>query len=191
MDFSITYKVSQTEVSKFFQQPLCFNKVKDDLEVKTVTTTNNGSVQFQKDLQENKRFETDFVSSIMYDGFLFQPAALTTTNDDARFDVKVQWNIDEFTYFEVKNDKLAHKTGNIAVEFESWGKYSGIATTKANYWVQKVEGYFLVFEVKKLQEFIKATNPRRVWGGDSNKSKMFLLKVRDIVPILHCLVPAK
>ena len=85
---------------------------------------------------------------------------------------------------EVKSeiDKWA-KTGNICIEFESWGKPSGIAATEADYWVQNlyikdVLVASIVLPVEQLKKLCKG----RSWvkGGDNNASRMYLLKLKDI-----------
>ena len=45
---------------------------------------------------------------------------------------------------EVKRDFLAHKTGNVFVEYESRGRPSGISTTQAQYWAFMLEGDTIV-----------------------------------------------
>ena len=40
--------------------------------------------------------------------------------------------------FELKTDRMAHKTGNVYVEFQSRGKNSGILTSKSDTWIFKI-----------------------------------------------------
>ena len=40
--------------------------------------------------------------------------------------------------FELKTDRMAHKTGNVYVEFKSRGKDSGISTSKSDTWIFKI-----------------------------------------------------
>ena len=59
---------------------------------------------------------------------------------------------------EVKSERgMWQKTGNIAIEFESYGKPSGIAATESDYWFHNLcvgEETFctLVFDVKSLTD---------------------------------------
>jgi hypothetical protein len=78
---------------------------------------------------------------------------------------------------EVKSDRQASITGNLAIEYECNKKGSGITTTEADFWV-----YFIVYpdrdEVYKipiddLKELIKSCN--KVSGGDGGRSRMYLL----------------
>lgn len=85
---------------------------------------------------------------------------------------------------EVKSeiDKWA-KTGNICIEFESWGKPSGIAATEADYWVQNFYlNDMLVGSIVLPVEGLKRLCEGKyvVSGGDHNASKMYLLKIKDI-----------
>ena len=63
-------------------------------------------------------------------------------NNDFRYDLEVgkegERIIDSLfkdKLLEVKRDSWVAKSGNIAIEYESRGKPSGIATTEADYWV--------------------------------------------------------
>ena len=86
---------------------------------------------------------------------------------------------------EVKFDRMTRKTGNVYIEFESRGKPSGIRTTEADYWV-----YFthdeecFVLSVDRLNQKLlnlkQLGKARVVLGGDSNTSKGFLVKLKDL-----------
>ena len=83
---------------------------------------------------------------------------------------------------EVKFDRMTRKTGNVYIEFESRNKPSGIRTTEADYWV-----YFthdeecFVLSVDRLKQKLVNLEPRIVPGGDSNTSKGFLVKLKDLI----------
>ena len=58
-------------------------------------------------------------------------------NDDNQYDLKMKKNNNEITY-EIKTDVFVapiYDTGNIFIEYESRGKYSGISVTKADWFV--------------------------------------------------------
>ena len=68
------------------------------------------------------------------------------TNDNFEFDLQVGQHGENIfadlltgKKIEVKTDFIASRTGNLYVEFECWGKRTGLATTKADFWV------FLIF----------------------------------------------
>ena len=93
---------------------------------------------------------------------------------------------------EVKKDYKTHKTGNIAVEFESRGKPSGIATTEAEWWAFVLVNKDFdntVIMLLKTENLMKAcrkyinTN-RDVYGGDNDTSRMILLPLKDTLTLL-------
>ncbi len=83
---------------------------------------------------------------------------------------------------EVKFDRKTRETGNVYIEFESRGKPSGIRTTEADYWV-----YFthdeecFVISVERLKAKLVNKSPRVIPGGDSNTSKGFLMRLKDLI----------
>lgn len=88
---------------------------------------------------------------------------------------------------EVKSERdLWVKTGNIAIEYESWGKPSGIAATEADYWFHNLcigDRTFatIVFDVASLKQIIDNLDYKRtVSGGDNNASKMYLLNLQKL-----------
>lgn len=84
---------------------------------------------------------------------------------------------------EVKSDKLAYKTGQFFVEYESRGKRSGIATTQADYYCFEVRGIFILVSVPTLKIIARKYigTERDVKGGDSNTSKGILLPILDLL----------
>lgn len=93
------------------------------------------------------------------------------------YDLHISLNGIEFTV-EVKLDKMASVTGNIAIEFYNpyQGKDSGLSSSKADFWAHlvyekgNVEIWFC--PLKKLKEWISANHPKRIisQGGDNNAS---------------------
>ena len=61
---------------------------------------------------------------------------------------------------EVKRDFIAHKTGNVFVEYESRGAPSGISTTQADYWAFVLE-YETVVIIPSNRLKQKAAQPSR------------------------------
>ena len=78
------------------------------------------------------------------------------------------------------------KTGNICIEYQSYGKPSGIATTEADYWFHNLcigDDIFctLIFDVPKLKKLIEKLDFKKsVSGGDHNASRMWLVNVRKL-----------
>ena len=87
---------------------------------------------------------------------------------------------------EVKTDRMWINTGNIAIEFESYGKPSGIRATESEQWVQNltVNGEIfcrLMFPVDVLSAVVDNLDSRRVVsGGDNMASKMYLLSLEKL-----------
>ena len=88
---------------------------------------------------------------------------------------------------EVKSEKgMWQKTGNIAIEFESWGKPSGIAATTSDYWFHNlcIDGDIyatLVFKTETLKKIIDSLDSKRVvYGGDHKASKMYLVNIQKL-----------
>ena len=88
---------------------------------------------------------------------------------------------------EVKSERgMWMRTGNIAIEYESYGKPSGIAATESDYWFHNLcigDEIFatIVFDTKNLKRIIDNLDYKRsVNGGDHNASKMYLLNLQKL-----------
>ena len=88
---------------------------------------------------------------------------------------------------EVKSERdMWQRTGNIAIEYESYGKPSGIDATESDYWFHNLcvgEDTFctLVFNTDSLKKIIKNLDYKRsVSGGDNNASRMYLLNLQKL-----------
>jgi hypothetical protein len=121
-------------------------------------------------------------------------------NNDKRFDLDLKYgqvfeqkvaDMLQNSKIEVKTERDMWKcTGNIAIEFESRGKSSGIATTEADYWfhnlaIDKDIVMTLVFPTKVLKNYIIQTVPRIVSGGDNNTSRLYLLNLQSLVKMIN------
>ena len=84
--------------------------------------------------------------------------------------------------YEVKYDIMSDRTGNFAFEYKHKGEWSGIATTKSNYWVQADEDYFYVFKTNDLKMFLRASWKylQRIDGGDNKWSRLIIIDKDDI-----------
>ena len=88
---------------------------------------------------------------------------------------------------EVKSERgMWQRTGNIAIEYESYGKPSGIAATESDYWFHNLciddETFCtLVFKTDSLKKIIDNLDYKRsVSGGDHNASKMYLVNLQKL-----------
>ena len=97
---------------------------------------------------------------------------------------------------EVKFDFGCYRTGNFYIEYQSRNKPSGIATTKANYWMliaaseygQRLKSYqeqiqkedilyAILIETERLKDLCRTKAFRKeVKGGDNNTSLGILIK---------------
>lgn len=121
-------------------------------------------------------------------------------NNDKRFDLDLAYgqvfekkvaDILGNSKIEVKTEKDKWKqTGNIVIEYESRGKPSGIVTTEAAYWCHNLAMgddivCSLFFSVSTLRRYIAQHNPRSVRGGDDMTSKLYLIKLTDLVTLIE------
>ena len=88
---------------------------------------------------------------------------------------------------EVKSEKgMWQRTGNIAVEEESWGKPSGINATESDFWFHNlcINGDIyatLVFKTETLRKIVDSLDfVKTVSGGDHNASKMYLVNIKKL-----------
>lgn len=118
-------------------------------------------------------------------------------NNDFRYDLmlgqikeKQVANILQNKKIEVKTDYLAHKTGNIAIEYESRGNPSGIATTEADYYIYiiphaLIADTMLILNVKELKKITRLYYKiNRVCPmGDDNTSMAVLIPIDRLFKI--------
>ena len=119
-----------------------------------------------------------------------------TKDDRKKFDIDLAYGqMHEDQIIEMLQDKKIEvktergmwtKTGNIAIEFESYGKPSGINATESDYWFHRLavdDKVFctLVFDVPTLKKIVdKLDYHKVVKGGDNYASKMFLVNLSKL-----------
>ncbi len=121
-------------------------------------------------------------------------------NNDKRFDLDLAYgqvfekkvaDILGNSKIEVKTEKDKWKqTGNIVIEYESRGRPSGIITTEADFWIHNLAFgdsivFSLILPVTTLRRYIAQQNPRSVRGGDDMTSKLYLIKLTDLVTLIE------
>jgi hypothetical protein len=117
-------------------------------------------------------------------------------NKNSDFDVDLEYGhkrekeiarIIEKGKLEVKSERdWWWHTNNIAIEFESWGKPSGIKTTKAKYWVHnlcKDEVMYarIIFDVPIVKRLCKKYKNNWRSGGDHKASKFYLIPLKELL----------
>jgi hypothetical protein len=116
-------------------------------------------------------------------------------NNDFKYDLKIgqvgETMLNEILHdstIEVKRDSWIGRTGNIAVEYQSRGKPSGISTTKASHWCFIFSNEFndevmIIIETERLKRisriFYKKGSIKSM--GDNNTSKSVLIPSEKII----------
>ena len=119
-----------------------------------------------------------------------------TKEDRKKFDIDLQYGVvredkiaDMLTNkkIEVKSERdLWQKTGNICIEYKSYGKPSGIDATESDCWFHNLcigddEYCTLVFNTKTLKKIVKKLDSfKTVSGGDNRASQMYLLNLQKL-----------
>ena len=119
-----------------------------------------------------------------------------TKSNRKKFDIALQYgkiresqiaDMLQNSKIEVKSERgMWQKTGNIAIEYESYGKPSGINATESDYWFHNLcigkETYAtLVFNTDILRNIINSLDYKRsVSGGDHNASRMYLVNIQKL-----------
>ena len=90
--------------------------------------------------------------------------------------------------FELKTDRMAHKTGNVYVEFQSRGKDSGIKVSKADTWIFKIVNgkdthlFSVQIPLTRLKKLV-SKDYRVVPGGDNLTSRGYLIPLTDLTRV--------
>ena len=90
--------------------------------------------------------------------------------------------------FELKTDRMAHKTGNVYVEFQSRGRDSGISTSKSDTWIFKIVSkgdrhlFSIHIPLTRLKKLV-STDYRVVPGGDKLTSRGYLVPLTDLIGV--------
>ena len=119
-----------------------------------------------------------------------------TKKDRKKFDIDLEYGsireekVAEMLFnkkIEVKSERgMWMKTGNIAIEYQSYGKPSGIEATESDYWfhhhcVGDKEYCTLVFHTDVLKTIVKELDTfKTVSGGDHNASRMYLINLQKL-----------
>jgi hypothetical protein len=136
-----------------------------------------GNYEFNKDIliEEHTKLEImEFLRSLGW--------RILDDNFDYRYDILMEKDNKTFK-LEIKEDFRCAETGNIAVEFESRGKLSGISSTEADIYLYKIhltdKIIYHVTTVKKLMKSIALTQYHRIVGGGDymSNTRMYLYKL--------------
>ena len=84
--------------------------------------------------------------------------------------------------FEVKADRMAFKTGNMAIEASCSGKASGINITEADFWayfivISEEEHELYLIPTKFIKDLIEIKQFNPIRGGDGGRAEMYLISI--------------
>lgn len=139
---------------------------------------NSGQYEFKKDITTGVQGE-NFIRMLLEEkGFKF----ISDCQDNSH-DLRMSYGEKEYTY-EIKTDVYPRDTGNLVVEFESRGKASGVAVTKADYFVTFFPHLGEIWNIRTedLRKLIAETAPGifQNSGDAGSNTKLYRLKKKDI-----------
>lgn len=142
-----------------------------------------GTYNFRRDLERSKKSEEEAAETLIE----HYKVEVLDFNDTNSHDILVRTPLNLAYRVEVKEDFMCESTGNVALEFESRGKPSGIDASQADFYfyiVHSKEGiYHVLHKTSKLKEMVaKKLYHRIVTGGDfGSKTKFYLFTIRDFL----------
>jgi|OM-RGC.v1.029334484 hypothetical protein len=108
---------------------------------------------FNNDLQYGQKYEEKAIQYFINNGYELKE--YIPNKKVLEYDFIISKDNKDYK-IEVKCDRLASKTGNIAIEYECSNKPSGISTSQADYYIYYiVDKCKLLIETSKLKEMIK------------------------------------
>lgn len=128
---------------------------------------------FVKDLELGNKYEKLLIEYLGYDDAKIMDGCFKD------YDIEININ-NTMTYFEVKADRLTHKTNNICIEFECSNKPSGITTTKANHYayyeiIDETKYNLYMIPVSRIKKYIILNKYHRIINGGHNYNcKLYL-----------------
>ena len=145
---------------------------------------------FKKDLiiaKETEKQIANFLIETQDMTLIGTPETLPNVNR-SDFDARMKFNKSgKIVDIEIKEDKTCQYSTNIGVDYESWGRASGIAISKADFYLYKVhqpdgkKGVYII-QTNKLKEMIanKLYHQVVVGGDKGSYSKNYLFRL-DVV----------
>ena len=108
--------------------------------------------------------------------------------NNSDYDIKVKLPNGNIITIEIKEDFTCQRTGNVGVEYSSWGRDSGILVSKADCYLYKVHepsgkiGLYLI-KTSKLKKmcFEEQSWFREVCGGDPGSNSWNYLFKLDVI----------
>jgi len=144
-----------------------------------------GNYSFDKDLPIAQKTEIEIAGILeTYCGLDVEDSNFT----GSQYDIKaVSRKTGKTVLVEAKEDFKAEETGNIFVEFTSWGRRTGLLVTKADFYLYKIHFpdrvKFYVIDTKKLIRLIKGKEHEgeRSGGDFGSDTKGWILNIKTRV----------
>lgn len=130
---------------------------------------------FINDLTFGNQWERNLLNYIEHDTVVFSPKGCKG------WDVELEYQGNKVRY-EVKADRMAHRTGNLAIEFACNNVPSGITTTEADFYAYFIirdglEPHLYLIPTADLKAMME--EPKEEWrtvkGGDGWRAEMMLI----------------
>jgi len=145
---------------------------------------------FISDLKFGQKYEQKLLELLPYDTYTHKVGYskkkdIQEDGFNKNYDLTITKD-NKLTKYEVKSDRRAINTMNIAIEFECRNKPSGIMITEADiyaYFIIKPDDLFDLYliPVEDLKKMITEKKYKRlVNGGDGYLSKMYLMSLNDM-----------
>jgi hypothetical protein len=128
-----------------------------------------GNYNFYKDL-EASHSSVFRVCDVIKD----KGGTIIELGDTKDFDIRFTKEGKEYLV-EVKEDLMSSKTGNVAIEFMSRGKPSGVSTSKSGIWVYIINNVVYFTTLSKLKNLIQENDYFKVVKGGDNKTSLLCL----------------
>lgn len=135
-----------------------------------------GHYNFSKDLKASQA-SVDKVREYLENVHCYD----VSTNNDFKYDLYYTTEGGTDRTAEVKEDLMFSKTGNVAIEFQSRGKASGITTSKADRWFYVLGDEIFMANTPDILVYLIQHWDRfkRVPGGDDKTSLVALLPLNQ------------
>lgn len=141
--------------------------------------THTCNYDFKKDLQYAQKTEYEIINLLIAK---YGMKYIARCNNN-KYDVEMESKDGKRFTFEIKEDFTHARTGNIGVEYESWGRPAGVAVSQADYYIYKVHNADGSCDIYLLKtETLKAMIENKLYwrtitGGDiGSESKNYLFK---------------
>lgn len=131
---------------------------------------------FKEDLKKWKEVEREFASRLMKrDVSKIEFSQWKFKDWDIKATFKKFWRDVEKT-FEIKNDIVSERSGNVWFEVTCNWEPSGVFASKADYIVYKLWDKFHYMDRARLLLWLASIDKEIVMWGDNHSSEMFLVK---------------